>query len=130
MSRCARFILGAASEDIIEPFNATVTNSRNINTTPEPSRGAMRAAMEIAGKLSAVPVYRQALGESFAEIIERHTHAQDLATACKSAKEVLTALAAPTEPAKTQRETTIETLERLLAVIDDDGSSLTSHHRD
>lgn len=93
-------------------------NSPDTQAASEPSRAAIRAGMEIARKLSAVPVYRQALGESFAEIIERHTHAQDLATACKSAKEVLTSLTAPTEPAKTQRETAIATLEKLLAILE------------
>jgi hypothetical protein len=49
-------------------------------------------------------------------MIERHTRAQELVTACRS--EALRASTALTEPAKTQRKVGIATLEKLLARVE------------
>jgi hypothetical protein len=74
--------------------------------------------MEIARRLSAMPVYRQALGESFAEIIERHTRSRDLLVACHLAKDALNASPDSAETANTQREIALAAIERVLPVVE------------
>ncbi len=54
------------------------------------SPAAVHAAAEITDKIPATPVYRQALAEAFADIIERHTRAQELLDACQLAQDALT----------------------------------------
>jgi hypothetical protein len=83
-----------------------------------PSMAVVRAATEIAGKISVVPVYSRALGESFAEIIERHTHSRELLVACKLARDALSALDASTDVAQRQREMAIAALDMVIAAVE------------
>ena len=83
----------------------------------EPSAGAVLAALEISEKLPVLPVYSQALTESFAEIIERHTRCRELLAACELAKEALSLPDASSPAARQQRETAVIALERTMAMV-------------
>ncbi len=90
--------------------------------TPEPkdrpsraaSAAAIRAAGEIAAKIPVLMIYRQALAESFADTIERHTHIRDCLAACEQARYALRASHGYTEAAEKQREAALATLEMVL----------------
>jgi hypothetical protein len=76
-----------------QPQNLTDTTPTQAAPPRRVSLAAVHAAAEITDRIPATPVYRQALAEAFAEIIERHTRSRELLDACQLAKEALTAKA-------------------------------------
>ncbi len=84
---------------------------------PGPSPAALAAAREIARRVSVLPIYSHALGESFAEIIERHTQCRNLVAACRLAQAALNQREFYTESAQREREIAAAALAKVLSTL-------------
>ena len=97
-------------------MTTTKTETQGVPRQP-PSEPAIRAAMEIAQRVSVLPIYSHELGAYFANIIERHTRSREFVAACYLAREALSTPAVCTDAAKKQRDAALAALEKVLSTV-------------